>query len=173
MKVTNIASIAIVAVFLSGCDYQKPKSEFVRIANLNVLQIESVSMIAEESGNDKMLLRIPCSAWLSVDWDEVSYDDRELMQGKLKVVLPQPQIMSPKVHHDKEVVLDENRSLWTSAAKQLNLKEKAEQRAQAEVAELAMNPDTIKMAKAQAVRLVECFYRQSSPGLSVSIEWKK
>ena len=173
MKVTNIASIAIVAVFLSGCDYQKPKSEFVRIANLNVLQIESVSMIAEESGNDKMLLRIPCSAPPPVDWDEVSYDDRELMQGKLKVVLPQPQIMSPKVHHDKEVVLDENRSLWTSAAKQLNLKEKAEQRAQAEVAELAMNPDTIKMAKAQAVRLVECFYRQSSPGLSVSIEWKK
>ncbi len=122
MKVTNIASIAIVVAFLSGCD--KPKSEFVRMANLNVLQIDSVSMIEEESGNDKMLLRIPCSAWLSVDWDEVSYDDRELMQGKLKIALPQPQVMSPKVHHDKEVVGDENRSLWTSAAKQLNLKEK-------------------------------------------------
>ena len=171
MKVTNIASIAIVVAFLSGCD--KPKSEFVRMAKLNVLQIDSVSMIEEESGNDKMLLRIPCSACLSVDWDEVSYDDRELMQGKLKIVLPQPQVMSPKVHHDTEVVGGENRSLWTSAAKYLNLKEKAEQRAQAEVAELAMDPDSIKRAKEQAVRLVKCFYKQSSPGLSVSIEWKK
>ena len=173
MKVSNIASFAIVIALLSGCDDQKPKSGFVRIANLNVLQIESVSMIAEESGNDKMLLRVPCSAWLSVDWDEVSYDDSEINQRKLKVYLPQPQIMSPKVHHDKEVVLDENRSIWSSASKQLNLKEKAEQRAQAEVVELAMSPDSVKVAKAQTIRLVECFYRQSSPGLSVSVEWKK
>ncbi|MGN0844388.1 MAG: DUF4230 domain-containing protein [Kiritimatiellia bacterium] len=172
MKVTNIASIAIVVALLSGCDHQ-PESGFVRIANLNVLQIDSVSMIEEESGNDKMLLRIPCSAWLSVDWDEVSYDVSKLKKGKLTVVLPQPQVMSPKVHHEKEVVLDENRSLWTSASKQLNLKEKAEQRAQAEVAELAMSQDSVKTAKAQTVRLVECFYRQSSPGLSVSVEWKK
>ena len=171
MKVASITSIVISVVLLSGCDDQKPKSGFVRIANLNVLQIESVSMIAEESGNDKMLLRIPCSAWLSIDWDDVSYDDSQ--DGKLKISLPQPQIMSPKVHHDKEVVLDENRSLWSSASKQLNLKEKAEQRAQAEVAELAMSPDSVKVAKAQTIRLVECFYRQSSPGLTVSVEWKK
>ena len=172
MKVSIIASIAIVAALLSGCGDTEPITRFVRIANLNVLQIESVSMIAEEYGNDKMLLRIPCSAWLSIDWGDVSYDDSNLNQGKLKVILPQPKIMSPKVHHDKEEVLDENKSLWTRASSQLGLKEKAEQRAQTEVAELATSSDSVKLAKAQTIRLVECFYRQSSPGLSVSVEWK-
>ncbi len=161
----------VAMVLLSGCGDEKQARGFVRMATLHSIEVESVSMIAEEKGNDKMLLRIPCTAWLGVDLDEVEYDDSR--QDRLVVKLPPISVSSPKVHHDKEKVLEERRSIWSSPNVPQSLKEKAERKAQSEVAEIAMSPDPVRLAKDQTRRLIECFYKQSSPDLKVIVEWKK
>ena len=167
----SILPVAAMAL-LAGCGGEQQTNGFVRMSTLHSIEVESVSMIAEESGNDKMLLRIPCTAWLGVDLDEVEYDDSNLPE-RLVVKLPPIRVSSPKVHHDKEQVLDERKSLWSSPNVAQSLKEKAERKAQAEVAEIAMSTDPMKLAKAQTKRLIECFYKQSSPDLKVVVEWKK
>lgn len=171
MKSNMLVAIAAIMVLLSGCDEGKQSRSFVKLATLHAIEVESVSMIGEEKGNNKMLLRIPCSAWLGVDLDEVEYDDSQ--SGRLIVKLPPISVSSPKVHHDKETVLDERRSLWSSANVNQELREKAERHAQAEVADIAMSPDAVKLAKNQTRKLVECFYRMSEPDREVRVEWKK
>lgn len=171
MKIHKSILPVAAMVFLVGCDDEKPARGFVRMSTLHSIEVESVSMIGEESGNDKMLLRIPCTAWLGVDLDEVEYDDSK--QGQLVVKLPPIHVSSPKVHHDKERVLSERKSIWSSPSVAQSLKEKAERKAQAEVAEIAMSPDPVKLAKAQTARLIECFYKQSAPDTKVIIAWKK
>ncbi len=141
------------------------------MSTLHSIEVESVSMIAEESGNDKMLLRIPCTAWLGVDLDEVEYDDSR--PERLVVTLPPIHVSSPKVHHDKEQVLDERQSIWSSPNVAQSLKEKAERKAQVEVQAIAMSPDAVRLAKAQTQRLITCFYKQSNPDREVVVKWMK
>ena len=169
-KNSRTALMAFVTALLAGCGGNEPTHDFVKMARLHSIEVESVSMIAEERGNDKMLLRVPCSALLGVDLDEVKYD---CGKSRLTVKLPPIVVTSPKVFHEKEQVIDERKSIWSSPNVAQELKEKAERRAQKEVEEIAMSQDAVKLAKEQTRRLIECFYRQSCPGMEVVVEWDK
>ncbi len=170
MKIRKSLMLALASILFAGCGKQ-PTHGFVRMATLHSIEVESVSMIVEESGKDKVLVRIPCTAWLGVDLEEVEYDNSQ--EDQLVVKLPPIAVSSPKVHHEKETVLDERRSIWSSPSVGQSLKEKAECKAQAEVREIAMSTDAVKLAKAQTERLIKCFYRQSNPEREVIVEWKK
>lgn len=171
MKTRKSILPVMAVLLLAGCGGENRSDGFVRMSTLHAIEVESVSMIAEESGNDKMLLRIPCTAWLGVDLDEVEYDSSN--PKRLVVKLPPIHVSSPKVHHDRERVLDERKSIWSSPNVAQSLKEKAERKAQAEVEAIAMDREAVKLAKAQTERLIKCFYKQSAPDMEVSIEWKK
>lgn len=174
MKTCKFLIPVVALVILTGCGGKKKAQGFVQMATLHSIEVESISMIAEENGNDKILLRIPCTAWLGVDLDGIKGELSEA-NNRLVVKLPKIDVSSPKVHHEKERVLDERRSIWSSPNMAQSLKEKAEQKAQKEVAEIAMSPETLKLAKAQTERLVKCFYKQvykqSNPDMEIVIEW--
>lgn len=170
MKINKLIVLAAATALLSGCDDKQKTSGFVRMATLHAIEVESVSMIAEEKGNEKILLRIPCTAWLGVDLDKVEYEENQ--SGGLVITLPSVEVSSPKVNHEQERVLDERQSVWSSRNTAQSLKEQAERKAQAEVVEIAMSPDAVKLAKAQTRRLIECFYKQCDPSREVVIKWK-
>lgn len=153
MKIYKSTFAALAMMLLYGCGDEPQQNGFVRMSRLHAIEVESVSLIAEESGNDKMVLRIPCTAWLGVDLDDVDYDTSDAK--RIVVKLPPFRVSSPKVHHDREKVLDERKSIWSSANVSQNLKEKAERKAQAEVSAIAETEDVVKLAKSQTKRLIE------------------
>lgn len=170
MTINQLIFAAIASTILVGCGEKKVTNGYVRMSTLHALEVESVSMIAEEDGNEKMLFRIPCTAWLGVDLDKVEYDDRQ--SGQLILKLPPIEVKSSMVNEEKVITLDERQSIWASRNTAQWLKEKALQRAQAEVTEIAMSDDTIKLAKDQTRRLIECFYSQCEPNRKIVVEWK-
>ena len=81
--------------------------------------------------------------------------------------------MKSKKERLKEQSLKQIAEKKQAQKQEQELKEKAERRAQKEVEEIAMSQDAVKLAKEQTRRLIECFYRQSCPGMEVVVEWDK
>ena len=165
--------VTLATQFLVGCDPSPalPESNFVPMAFLNSIEVESVSLIEEKEGENKVLVRIPCSALVGIDLANAEYENSP---GNLTVTLPEPTVNSPKVHSDGVEILDEKQEKWwwTSSSVNPELKEKAERKAQAEISNLAKSTEVVSRAKNEARRLIECFYRQTTPGRSVKIVWK-
>ena len=172
MKVVgSLLLVMSVMALMYGCGENKPaQQDCVKLAKLNSLEIESVSIIEEKIGRDKILLKIPCSACLGVDLDKVAYDRTD---ESLTITLPPVELQSPKVHHKEEIILDEQRSIWTSPNAMAELRESAERRAQQEVQDLALTSEFIADTKKRTETLIRCFYRQvDSTNIQVTIVWE-
>lgn len=173
MKSIRNLFLLISAMFLLvGCGKERhPKGGYAKLANLLPIEIESMSLVAEQEGNNKVLLKIPCFAYLAVDLDKVEYK-HEATANRLTIELPQVSVISPRVDEENVRILDERSSFWAPSIRNSQLRERAEVKAQREMEDLALSSkDCLDMAKQQTERLIRCFYNQVNPELDVRLEW--
>ena len=173
MKKIIYLSALLATLPLAGCDDgHSVETSFVPLAFLNSIEVECVSLVEEQKGDTKVLVRIPCSVLVGFDLADAEY---ETTSGGLCVTLPEPTVNSPKVHSDKVEILGEEhewRIIGSASGLPPILKEQAERKAQQEISKLAESPEVVRRAKNEARRLITCFYRQTIPGRRVKIVWK-
>jgi hypothetical protein len=155
-----------------------PTIEHVRgLASLTVLKVEVADVQVSErrgyTGGAKTVLVVKGDLTLSTDLSRARFASQDSFQRTAVLVLPPPQVTSPRVDHERtRVVCIWEYGLWRIApgdAAETVLIDQAYAEAQAVVAAAGREPSLEARARVQAETVLETFFQ--SLGWTLTVRW--
>ncbi len=177
----GFTAFAAVAVTLAAMNHSRPQApllmptvqsleQLARIVTLKVHLADTLAVDARD-GIDSVRAAwiIKGDALIGIDVARASIEDIDSERRTAVIRLPQPEVMSPRVDHDRTRTVNMRTGWWTSGDYMALISDRAMLRAQQRITEQAGSAEHIDMAREQAARIITGFYEII--GWTVGIVW--
>ncbi len=182
-RISGHALTAIAAVVLAmviaraagprGVTHMPTVHSLEQLARLVTLKVHLADTLAVDARDGvesvKAAWIIKGDAMIGVDVSRASIGDIDMERRTALIRLPQPEVMSPRVDHDRTRTVNMNTGWWTSGGYMARINDRAMLLAQERIREQAGSEEHIGLAREQAARIITGFYEII--GWTVGIVW--
>ena len=143
------------------------------LGHLAAMRVHIADILVVEDARWKGSWLIKGDALLAVDMRRATITDKDEATHKATITLPAPQVMQPRVDHQKTCTWDVRKTTWIPGLLLPDgsnaLRDAAMQQAQLAVESAASSDENIDQARQRATTLIERFY--ALVGWTVEVRW--
>ena len=144
----------------------------VSLGELVVVQVSVSDVLVGKSRDYEGSWLIKGDALVSVDMREARLVEANEEEKRLKIELPIPVVVQPRVDHEKTKTWEVRKTSWVPfRGDPDDLRDDAMRQAQVAISQMLQSDSKSELAKANAERIVESLYRHVD--WAVEIEWRK
>lgn len=141
-----------------------------RLSQLVTLKVQVADVLQAESGSVTGAWLVKGDALISVDLSKAEIAAQDPEHRTATILLPQPQVLQPRVDHRRTVTFDVRTGWFTPSRIESRLRDDAMRQAQALVEAAVDSEENIGLARDTAEKWLRVFFEQL--GWRVSISWK-
>jgi len=141
-----------------------------KLSHLVSLKVHVADVLRAESGRISGAWLIKGDALIAVDMGKAEIPTQDSTSRTATILLPQPEVMQPRVDHSRTVTYDVKTGLFSSGRAESRIRDDAMKQAQILVETAARSEENLQLAREGTEKLLIAFFEQLD--WRVKIEWK-